>query len=136
MLTRTFMRSIAAVAILALAVGDSTLIGAQPRVGADGQNAPQRIADCDFTLGNCGNPGGEIYGPGDGGGNSSGGGLVCGAGAKVKCNTTTVRTCVSWRVTGGSVEFSVSDPAGLTLEAGARLSCETWSSTTVYWYWG
>jgi hypothetical protein len=127
-------RRYAAVTCLVATAGIGTGLGAQPRVGASGTNAPTLLSDCDIAVQSCGIPGGELYGGGaTGNGGASGGGLPCGAGLRALCREQTFETCASWIVTdaGGSVSVTATK-----LGAGVNRSetCAQYVTNTLYYY--
>jgi hypothetical protein len=137
---RLFLRHAGAtVAAIVLVLGGIPRVDAQPRaaLGADGGTvAPTLLSDCDITVESCGTDGGELY-SGEGTTSSGGGSPTpqCGSGTKGPCNTTTIRTCTSWKITTVNGDASVKDLTGVELTGSFKLTCETWETTTRVYYW-
>ena len=136
---RLFLRHAGAtVAATVLLFGSIPRVEAQTRTAlatGDDTVAPTLLSDCDITVESCGTDGGELYSGGTT--TTSGGGStpVCGSGKKSPCNVTTVKTCSSWKVTTVSGDASVEDLSGVELTGSYKLTCETWTTTTMTFYW-
>ena len=83
----------------------------------------------------CGTAGGELYAGSDSPGSAAGPNLACGNGSKTLCNTTQIRTCTSWRITTVGGEADVKDLSGVELKGEFKLTCETWTTTTLEFRW-
>lgn len=134
---RTLLRHVGAT-IAASAV----LLAGIPRVEAqlsplatDDVPGPSLLADCDVTVQHCGGYGGELYGGSELPPNVSGTTLVCANGRKTICNTTVVRTCSAWKITTISGEAEVKDLSGVEIKGEFKLTCETWTTTTMDFRW-
>jgi hypothetical protein len=122
------------------------LLGGIPRVDAQtrttlatdgGAVAPTLLSDCDITVQSCGTDGGELYSGSETTSSGGGGDTVplCGSGKKGPCNETTIRQCTSWKITTVSGDASVKDLSGVELTGSFKLTCETWTTVTMVYYW-
>lgn len=129
MIRQLLRQSVAALTVVTLSVAPISPSSGQVVPKRAGPT-PLRISNCDITLESC--RGDPALG---GGSPPTGGSPQCGNGSKGECNRTTHTVCTEWHVIDGSLEFTVSDLGGLTIGAGGKLTCQTWKTTTQYFYW-